>query len=62
MNISIKENLNNITFFNILSEFYSDIVNKSKNSNIIKRENLPQINNTIFKDSILDIKNLIEIY
>ena len=57
IDISIKDNLNNISFFNKLSDLYSDLFKKLKSSNITLSEN----NSNIFKDSIINIKNVIEL-
>ena len=61
INISIKENLNNISFFDNLSKLYSDVSNKLKKYNIKMEDNPTKINNNIIKDSLINIKNLYEV-
>ena len=61
INFSITDNLNNISFFNKLSELYSYLFKQLKKTNITAGENSPKISNNIFKDSIINIKNIIEI-
>ena len=61
INNSIKENLNNISFFDNLSNLYSDVYNKLKKYNININDNQTKMNNNIIKDSIINIKNLFEV-
>ena len=61
VNNSIYDNLNFIYFFETLSQLYSDFSQTLKNSNyIIQEENLSKMNNDIYKNSIENVKNLIE--
>ena len=61
INTSIKENLNNISFFDALSKLYSDVYNKLKKFNINVNDNPSKMSNNLIKDSITNIKNLFEI-
>ena len=61
INNSIKENLNNISFFDTLSKIYSEVYNKLKKFNIKIDDNQTKMNNNIIKDSIINIKNLFEV-
>ena len=61
INNSIKENLNNISFFDTLSKIYSEVYYKLKKFNIKIDDNQTKMNNNIIKDSIINIKNLFEV-
>ena len=59
IDIYIIDNLNNVSFFNSLSNIYMDLIDKIKN-NIKIENNFPNENINVFKVSIINIRNIIE--